>query len=116
MVKKKKIKKRDLNISVKKGNFVTKFMSKKPKQSDISLLRSLLSKEKARLLYTLKNKQPASIYALARLLERDFKSVREDLLLLQEFELISFKQVKKGKRKSLQPYLIAEKLDISLHI
>ena len=62
------------------------------KTSGIASLRQLLTNEKARLLHVCKTKQPDSIYKLAKLLGRDFKAVRHDIKLLEQFgfiELIS---------------------------
>ncbi|MBI5148245.1 hypothetical protein HZA33_01045 [Candidatus Pacearchaeota archaeon] len=83
--------------------------------SDISMLRQLLSNEKARILYTLQHKKPSSIYELAKLLERDFKSVRMDLELLKQFGFIRFQSESKGKRRMLKPILNITKLDLSIH-
>ena len=69
-----------------------------------------------RILHILKSKQPGSIYALAKLLERDFKSVREDIGVLEKFGLIEFHSNKTGKRKSLIPVLTTDKLQITINI
>ena len=84
--------------------------------SDISALRQLLSNEKARMLFTLQNKKPSSIYQLARLLGRDFKSVRKDVELLKQFGFIRFQSESKGKRKSIRPILNLNKLEISINL
>ena len=90
--KKQKTKTRYLDINVNKNKFVSKLTgTKKPHNfSDIKFLRSLLSNEKARILYILKTKNPKSIYALAKLLGRDFKSVRDDIKILEKFDFIKF--------------------------
>jgi len=64
---------------------------------DLSLVRQLLSNEKARLLHVIKMKQPNSLYALAKFLERDFKTVREDILLLKKFGFLDLIEEKSGK-------------------
>lgn len=84
---------------------------------DLSILRQLLSNEKARLLYTIKTKKPTSIYGLAKLLKRDFKTVRDEVLLLKKFgflELIESKS--KGKRISYKPVLTASTINIVVRI
>ena len=83
---------------------------------DISLLRQLLSNEKARILYTLQHKKPKSIYELAKLLERDFKSVRKDLDVLKQFGLVKFSSELKGKRRMITPTLNLTRLDISIQL
>ncbi|MFH0711775.1 MAG: hypothetical protein V1889_01320 [archaeon] len=115
---KKKTKTRYVDVNVNKGNFVSKFVgAKKPHDfSDIKLLRSILSNEKARILYALKTQNPKSIYALAKLLGRDFKSVREDVNILERFGFIEFHAEKIGKRESLMPVLVVDKLQIIIDI
>ena len=84
--------------------------------SDISALRQLLSNEKARILWTLQNKKPGSLYELSKMLGRDFKSVRQDAELLRQFNLIRLVQETKGKRKKLRPVINVKKLDITISL
>ena len=113
-----KTKTRYVDINVNKGGFVSKLIGgdKSHDFSDVKLLRNLLSNEKARILYALKSKNPKSIYALAKLLGRDFKSVREDIKVLERFGFIEFHAEKKGKRESLMPVLIIDKLQIIIDV
>lgn len=118
MAQKKKTKVRYVNVNVKDGMFVSRLTggNKTHNFSDIKILRSLLSNEKARILYTLKSNDVVSIYGLAKVLNRDFKSVREDVKSLERFGLIEFHAEKVGKRKSLKPTLATEKLEIIINI
>ena len=84
--------------------------------SDITIIRKLLSKEKGRILFTLKDKHPKSIYALAKILGRDFKSVHTDIKFLERFGFIEFHAEKTGKRESYKPVLIVNKINISIKI
>ena len=79
-----------ISVGEKGGTFSSIFdkIKGKKKNSGISSLRQLLSNEKARLLHVCKLKKPESIYALAKLLGRDFKAVRKDIRLLEEFGFI----------------------------
>jgi len=118
MAEKKRTKIRYVDINVNKGGFVSKLIGadKSHDFSDIKLLRNLLSNEKARILYVLKSKKPKSIYALAKLLGRDFKSVRDDIKVLERFGFIEFHAERTGKRESLMPVLIIDKLQIIIDI
>jgi len=118
MAQKKQTKTRYVDINVNKENFVSKLIGeKKPHDfSDVKLLRNLLTNEKSRILYALKNENPKSIYALAKLLGRDFKSVREDIKVLERFGFIEFHSEKTGKREALKPVLIIDKLQIIIEI
>ena len=47
---------------------------------------------------------------------RDFKSVREDIKVLERFGFIEFHAKKTGKRESLMPVLIVDKIQIDIDI
>jgi predicted transcriptional regulator len=109
----------DLNIS-EEGIF-SKFLNRSTKDTeynpkDIELLRKLFSNEKMRILYTLKKKKPKSIYDLSKILKRDFKSVYQDLKILERFGFIDFYSEKIGKRESLRPILKLDSLTLVLSI
>jgi len=114
----KRTKTRYLDLNIEKGNFVTKLISGSQSYdfSDMALLRKVLSKEKARILYTLKTKNPKSIYELSKLLKRDFKAVREDIKILERFGIIEFHASRTGKREALTPVLTIDQLNIILTI
>ncbi|MDH3352936.1 MAG: hypothetical protein OEL87_00630 [Nanoarchaeota archaeon] len=118
MAPKKRTKVRYVDVNVNKSGFVSKLIRSKKSHdfSDIKILRNLLSNEKARILYVLKNTKPKSIYALAKLLGRDFKSVRDDIKVLERFGFIEFHSEKTGKRESLMPVLVVEELRIVVDI
>lgn len=118
MAQKKRTKVRYVDINVNKGGFVAKLIGTKKSHdfSDVKILRNLLSNEKARILYILKNAKPHSIYSLSKLLGRDFKSVREDIKVLERFGFIEFHSEKVGKRESLMPVLVVEELQIIISI
>jgi len=80
----------------------------------LSALRNILTNEKARMLNTIKTKKPLSIYHLARLLGRDFKSVSEDIKILSRFGLIDLISEKTGKRVRFKPILSVDSINIHL--
>ena len=82
----------------------------------ISALRKLLSNEKARLMHVIKTKKPNSIYELAKIVKRDFKSVSEDIKLLERFGFIDLISEKSGQRERLKPILVVDTLTINLKI
>jgi len=113
-----KQKTKTINILEKEGtfsSFFNRFRGTK-KNSEISSLRHLLSNEKARLLYTIKTKQPASIYQLAKLLGRDFKAVRQDIKLLEEFGFIELISSHRNGRELLRPIVDADQLVITINL
>lgn len=114
-----KKKTRYLNLNVKQDSFALKILGDKNKKhnfSDIVLLRKLLTNQKARILYALKKNKIKSIYHLAKVLGRDFKSTSDDLKLLERFGFIEFHSVKVGKRESLVPTLNVSEMNLIIKI
>ncbi|MDP2926075.1 MAG: HTH domain-containing protein [Nanoarchaeota archaeon] len=108
----------NISISGKEGTFSSIFSKIKGegKNSDVSKLRHLLSNEKARLLHIAKTKQPESIYKLAKLLNRDFKAVRHDIKILEEFGFIELVTSNKKNRELLRPVVDADKVVITISL
>ena len=79
----------------------------------LSQIRSFLNGEKARILHVIKSSKPASVYKLARILGRDFQSVRKDVLLLEKLGMLELEK-QKGNRKSFKPLLTVDKLQINV--
>ena len=84
--------------------------------SEITELRSLLTNEKAKILYAIRANKPSSIYNLSKILKRDFKSIRQDILVLERFGFIKLEKNVKGNRKSLKPVLIIDSLTINFEV
>ncbi|MEK6917368.1 MAG: hypothetical protein AABW51_00280 [Nanoarchaeota archaeon] len=112
-----KIKTREITIVEEEGVFSFFKKSETTKQDydfeGISTLRRLLSNEKARILHVIKYQKPNSIYELAKILKRNFKSVYEDLKLLERFGFIDFIEEKGTSRTRHKPEIIVD--TITLH-
>jgi predicted transcriptional regulator len=86
-----------------------------PELEGVQEFRRLLSNEKARVLFVIRSKNPQSIYELAKLLGRDFKSVRQDVKLFEKFGLIKLERL--GKiRKKLKPTLVLDELHVTFKL
>ena len=117
----KKTKTRQITITDDKGAFTAFFKKLTGEKGDydfegIASLRSLLSNEKARILKVIKTRNPKSIYELARVLERDFKSVNDDIKLLERFGFIDLIKEKTGKRERLRPVIVVDSINIEIVI
>ena len=112
---------RNITIVDDKGTFTT-FFKKLAGDSDdfdfegLKALRNILSNEKAKLLHVVKTKQPSSVYLLAKLLKRDFKSVHNDIQVLKRFGLIDLIAEKTGKRARLKPIISVDTLMIEIKV
>jgi len=84
--------------------------------SGVLALRQLLSNEKSRILHTIKTQKPKSIYELAKKLGRGFKSVNDDIKLLQRFGFIGLIEEKTKNRIRHRPEIIADTITIHLKI
>ena len=110
---------RTISIFEKEGKFSTifqRFKSSKKQESEISVLRQILSNEKARLLHVCKTKEPSSIYELAKLLGRDFKAVRHDIKLLEKYGFIELISSHKDGRERLRPLVDLNELTITIKL
>ncbi len=117
----KKTKTRQITIVEEGGTFSAFFKKFTGEKKDydfqgLSSLRSLLSNEKARIINIIKTKNPKSIYDLAKILKRDFKSVSDDIKLLEKFGFIDLIEEKTGKRNRLKPVVVVDSLIIELNL
>ena len=116
-----KIKTRQITLVDNKGTFKSFFRRFSGEKKDydfegLKSLRKILSNEKARALHLIKHKHPRSIYDLSRLLKRDFKSVNEDIKLLERFGFIDLVSEKTGKRARLKPVVVVDAINIEIKI
>lgn len=111
---------REVTIIESKGAFSIFKKSKISKKdydfSGLLALRQLLSNEKARILHIIKNKKPASIYELAKILGRGFKTVNDDIKLLERFGFIDLIEEKTKKRIRHRPEIVVDSVTINVKI
>lgn len=116
-----RVRTREITITEDKGTFSLLFKrlygeSEEYNFEGIAAVRSLLSNEKARLLHTIKQRAPSSVYALAKMVRRDTKSVSKDLKALERFGCVNFIAEKSGKRDRLKPLVSLDVLRIEIRI
>lgn len=115
-----KTKTREITIAESKGRF-SLFKSGKVEKDEfdfegIAALRQLLNNEKARILHVIKHEKPKSIYDLAKKLERGFKSVNDDLKLLERFGFIEFTEEKTKNRIRHRPEIVVDTMTIHVKV
>lgn len=115
-----KSKTREITIIDEGGKFnalLRRFTGSKDYDFDgLSIVRKLLSNEKARLLHVIKKEKPGSIYKLAKILKRDFKSVSDDIKLLEKFGFLDLVAERTGKRERLRPILVVDSMHIYVKV
>lgn len=113
-----KTKTRDITITDDKGTFnvfFRKFGGKKEYDfGGLAMVRKILSNEKARIINVLRTKKPESIYKLAKVLGRDFKSVSSDVKLLEKLGFVDLIAEKSGNRKRLRPIVVIDSMNLNI--
>lgn len=75
-------------------------------------LRVLLTDRRVELLRSIMTERPDSIRQLAERLERDVKSVHDDLQVLAEYDIVHFEQAGRAKR----PFVPYDTIEVNLEI
>jgi predicted transcriptional regulator len=71
--------------------------------TSLEAARNFLTRERLALLHVIKNRQPNSIYELARMTGRDLKNVQEDIGILERHGLVQIARRQCGNRKVKVP-------------
>jgi len=111
---------REITIRESKGAFSLFKNPLKGKEtydfSGISSLRQLLNNEKAKILSVIKTEKPSSLYDLAKKLNRNFKSVHDDIKLLERFGFVQITEEKVNNRIRHRPHIVSDTITIHLKI
>ncbi len=82
---------------------------------NIDTLRKVLTKKRMELLHVIKQHVPESVYELAKIVNRDLKSVNTDITVLVNVGLVSLKKLNE-ERKKTQPRVQFDKLHVEILI
>lgn len=77
--------------------------------ADVETARSIFTESRMKIIQLLKTKEPQSIYALAKLLKRDFKNVYDDVTFLNQLGIIGIEESTTGRKKK-KPILLCDKI------
>lgn len=83
--------------------------------SDIATFRKVLTEERLRLLKAVRQHNPKSLYDLAKLLNRDLKSVNTDVKKLKELDLIQLEKQKHGRTRVI-PRVLFDRMQVNIAI
>ncbi len=85
--------------------------------TSIEAVRNLLTPNRLALLRAIRAKRPASIYELARMVDRDLKNVQGDLRVLERYGLVEARRSRgAGKRKVKVPRAKFEQIALRIAI
>ena len=109
---------REINLKQSKGIFAMVRGREKEEYDfeNVQSLRNLLSNQRARILDVMKTREPRSIYELAKMLGRPFKSVSDDVKLLQKYGLVEISREKTKERTRHRPKITADVITINVRI
>ena len=79
----------------------------------VDVMREMLTNERLRILKTIREKEPHTIYALAKLVARPYSNVFSDVKKLAEMGLIDLGKTKKG---AVEPKAKYERLTITIPV
>jgi predicted transcriptional regulator len=109
-----KMVKKDIEQGLERGSF--------KKDGDVIYAETLeaalhvLTTERMKLLSTVKERRPASLYALAKLMKKDFKTVSSDANRLSRAGLLTLETYKVGAKKKVRPRFTARKISLELAV
>ena len=83
--------------------------------ANLTLLRKILSPRRVQLMSVIKHKKPESIYELAKMVNRERKSVITDINILNELGFVKLKRYHK-EREIVKPEVNFEEIDIGVKI
>lgn len=81
----------------------------------INAMRKVLTNKRLTILKVIKEEEPNSVYALAKLLGRDLKNVNQDLNMLVDIGLVTVEPVKDGKKRTV-PHVEYDKILLEISV
>lgn len=79
-------------------------------------LRSLMTSGRLSMLSAVRKGKPDSLYALAKLMKKDIKTVATDAAMLSNAGLMRLETYKVGNRKKVRPHFSGSKISLEISI
>ncbi len=102
--------------AVRKGRRIPKQSRDEAGFTSIEAARNFLTRERLALMRTIRNRHPCSLYELAKMVNRDFKNVQEDIGILERHGLVRISKEPRGKRKVKVPQVLFEEIALKIAI
>lgn len=84
--------------------------------TSIEAARNFLTRERLALMRTIRTRHPGSLYELAKMVNRDFKNVQEDIRILERHGLVRIAKQPRGKRRVKVPQVPFEEITLRIAI
>ncbi len=83
--------------------------------ADVDTFKKSITRGRLELLHTAQQRQPKSMYGLAKLLNRDLKSVNTDVAILKNLGLIRLEKQKQGRTRVI-PHVLFDRMKVDIAI
>jgi predicted transcriptional regulator len=84
--------------------------------TSIEAARNFLTRERLSLMRTIRTRHPGSLYELAKMVNRDFKNVQEDIRILERHGLVRISKESHGKRTVKVPQVLFDEIALKIAI
>lgn len=104
----------DIQRGIRTGSF--------SKQDDIiyaespEAARRLMATERLKMLSTIRKEKPGSLYALAKLMKKDIKTIATDAAILSDAGLMRLETYMEGGRKKVRPVTRVRKISMDMPV
>jgi len=78
--------------------------------------RKLFTPERIKFLSTVREESPDSLYALAKLLKKDFKTISTDARMLSNAGILRLVNHKVGKRNKVRPVFTGNEINLAISV
>ena len=80
----------------------------------LEAVRNFLTEKRLELWRVVRDQQPLSLTALAKIVHRDYKDVHQDISILVEVGLVDLRKPKGAKTRALKPVSLADQLEFQV--
>jgi predicted transcriptional regulator len=102
--------------AVRSGRRIPKGPREEVGLTSIEAARNFLTRERLALLRAIRTHRPDSLYELAKIVDRDFKNVQEDIRLLERHGLVRIAKEFRGKRTVKVPRVPFQEIALKIAI
>jgi predicted transcriptional regulator len=102
--------------AVRRGRKIPKRPRSEVGFTSIEAVRNFLTRERLALMRTIRTRHPDSLYELAKMVNRDFKNVQDDIGILERHGLVRIAKEPRGRRKVKVPRVPFDEIALKIAI